>query len=422
MNPEPLEVEPGVEPNSDSPNEGASAAPSSWRLRLPTRTTAVIAIAGLAYGAMVLSVANSNRDWGLNDTKPRFQTPPPGSLPVLPSADDLGTSVVAYRPTQFDEELKRLNLELQLRPAPVVGEVIGDSFEILGSRVLLQMPGAVVQDETRSSSILLEGSASVVSNALLMAMREAGPEFASNEFIQSLQSNADRRLEDVQLYGPIDVSIASQTYGRAFQASDNKFWFPFDTYGFIFNLNARRRALVDLSGQNIGYEGTEWLTMPLNLFPNRGAVGARVLYEHQVGNWEVRSWPTSYTNLGMGASLEEVAESWGVGLRTVHFHARRPFPVKMLAAVFGLVYIASAVALVVVVREIACGSRPPTGNMLVWAAALIFASVSLRQGLPGEIPVGVLFDRVFFFPILLLSIASTLYLAVKWVQRADYTP
>lgn len=421
MNPEAFEVQPSEESDSDSGGSGPDSTLTRRRSRLPTRTTAIIAIAGLAYGVMVLSVANSNRDWGLNDSRPRFQTPPPGSIPALPAAGDLGTSVFAYRPTQFDEELKRLKLELQVRPAPMIGEAWGDSFEILGNRVLLQMPGAAIRSEGGNSSIILEGSASVVSSPLLSAIEE-DPEYASSDFVMQLKANASQRLEDVQLFGPIEVSTASQTYGRAFQATDNEFWFPFDSYGFSFNLSARSRPLIDLVGQDFHYESSGWSVMPLNLLPNRGAVSARDLFDFRVGNWEVLSMPTSYLNLGRDVSREEVGESWEVGLGTVYFFARRPFPIKILAAVFGLVYLASAVALVVVVRQIACGSRPPTGNMLVWAAALIFASVSLRQGLPGDIPVGVLFDWVFLFPILLLSIASTLYLAVKWVQRADYTP
>jgi hypothetical protein len=61
-----------------------------------------------------------------------------------------------------------------------------------------------------------------------------------------------------------------------------------------------------------------------------------------------------------------------------------------------------------------------TGDMLVWAAALVFASVSLRDGLPDEVPYGVLFDWLVFFPTLIVSIVSTLYLAIVWVRRADF--
>ena len=395
------------------------------RIRRIVRSVAspvvVVAIATLLYVAVALSIANSNRDSGLNDSRPRFETPRPASLPALPTyEEDLYTTLVTYRPVEFDESLKSLAVELEIRPAPIVGEWTADSFEILGNRVLLQMPGAQILNGEQSSSILLEGSASTVSYRLRqeLAKKASG---TTNEFIQTLNANAASRLEDVHLYSPIDVMLQSQTYGRPFRVTDNNFWFPFDSYGFSLNLQATLRPLIDIAGQQFNYDGPLGV-MPINLFPNQGVIAASQLFRHQVGDWEIRSKPTAYLELDGSATFEDVAESWEVGLGSVHYHARRPFSVKVLTAVFGLVYLASAVALIVVVRQIACGSRPPTGNMLVWAAALIFASVSLRQGLPGDIPVGVLFDWVFLFPILLVSIASTLYLAVKWVQRADYTP
>lgn len=393
-----------------------------------SRYRAIIAVvtAVLLYSAIVLAVANTNRDWGLNDSRPRFQTPPPASLPGIPTSDDLQTSIFAFRPTSFDEESKRLLVEVQLIPAATVGEAVGDSFAILGNRVLLQFPGAVLQAENGGSSILLEGSGSVVSNALLTTLREVGPPYSSmrssKSFTDTLEANARTRLEDVHLFSSLDVSVSSQTYGRPFRATDNTFWFPFDSYGFSLNLIANRRPLVDIYREEINSQNSDKWVMPFVLVPNRGAVGANDIYNFQVGNWQLRSRPTHFLGAGGKSSLEETAESWEVGLGTVLFHARRPFSIRILAGVFGLVYIASSVALLVVVKQISCALRPPTGNMLVWAAALIFASVSLRQGLPGDIPVGVLFDWVLFFPTLLVSISSTLFLAVKWVQRADYTP
>ncbi len=74
------------------------------------------------------------------------------------------------------------------------------------------------------------------------------------------------------------------------------------------------------------------------------------------------------------------------------------------------------------VRSVRGGRRPPTGFGLVWAAALAFAAVSLRTALPREVPYGVAFDWIFFFPTLLASALFTLMLATDWVRRDDFTP
>ena len=69
---------------------------------------------------------------------------------------------------------------------------------------------------------------------------------------------------------------------------------------------------------------------------------------------------------------------------------------------------------------VAAGKRPPTLSALTWSAALTFSLIGLRGLFPGSPPIGVVIDRIVYFPSLLITLAASLAILIIWAQRDDY--
>jgi len=69
---------------------------------------------------------------------------------------------------------------------------------------------------------------------------------------------------------------------------------------------------------------------------------------------------------------------------------------------------------------VASTKRPPTLSALTWSAALTFSLISLRGLFPGSPPIGVIIDRVVYFPALLVTLVCSLSILITWTRREDY--
>lgn len=95
-----------------------------------------------------------------------------------------------------------------------------------------------------------------------------------------------------------------------------------------------------------------------------------------------------------------------------------------------VVYIAVSILLILmlialgsafaITRSIARFKRPPSMNLLLWLATVLFAILQVRTNFPGNPPVGILLDFTVVFPVLglllILGIANTFY----WLNRTDW--
>ena len=92
------------------------------------------------------------------------------------------------------------------------------------------------------------------------------------------------------------------------------------------------------------------------------------------------------------------------------------FSVLLLSALM-LIALASAF---VITRSISKGRRPPSMNLLVWLATILFAILQVRSNFAGNPPIGILLDYVIVFPVLstllMLGILNTIY----WIRRWDW--
>lgn len=95
-----------------------------------------------------------------------------------------------------------------------------------------------------------------------------------------------------------------------------------------------------------------------------------------------------------------------------------------------VVYIAVSILLILmlialgsafaITRSIARFKRPPSMNLLLWLATVLFAILQVRTNFPGNPPIGILLDFTVVFPVLglllILGIANTFY----WLNRSDW--
>jgi hypothetical protein len=66
------------------------------------------------------------------------------------------------------------------------------------------------------------------------------------------------------------------------------------------------------------------------------------------------------------------------------------------------------------------GKRPPSLSSLTWTAALTYSLISLRGLMPGDPPIGIFVDKIFYFPSLILTLICSLWVLVTWVRRDDF--
>jgi hypothetical protein len=69
---------------------------------------------------------------------------------------------------------------------------------------------------------------------------------------------------------------------------------------------------------------------------------------------------------------------------------------------------------------VSAGRRPPTLSALTWSAALTFSLISLRDLFPGKPPIGILIDKLIYFPALLITLICSLWILIIWTRREDY--
>lgn len=71
-------------------------------------------------------------------------------------------------------------------------------------------------------------------------------------------------------------------------------------------------------------------------------------------------------------------------------------------------------------RSVGRGKRPPSMNLLLWIATVLFAILQVRTNFPGNPPIGILLDFAVVFPVLglllILGIINTAY----WIRRSDW--
>jgi hypothetical protein len=214
------------------------------------------------------------------------------------------------------------------------------------------------------------------------------------------------------LYGSLDITLDVIPF-VPWHFWNNPSLYPFDSYPYVMPVIVEQRPWSD---EPIGNTTTtaallDWEGLPVVMLPwltnvNGFQFDVRPAPFFEVQNQEIL--------------LDEAAEDWSNGFAAVEIRARRLFGVRVLVGLIALVMILNLVALSSVVLKIATSQRPPSAQVLVWVAALSFATVAVRQSLPYSPPPGIVLDYLLFFPTLVFSAVATVVVGFAWSNRADY--
>lgn len=71
-------------------------------------------------------------------------------------------------------------------------------------------------------------------------------------------------------------------------------------------------------------------------------------------------------------------------------------------------------------RSVGRGRRPPSMNLLLWIATVLFAILQVRTNFPGNPPIGILLDFAIVFPVLGLLLILGIVNTVYWLRRTDW--
>jgi len=120
------------------------------------------------------------------------------------------------------------------------------------------------------------------------------------------------------------------------------------------------------------------------------------------------------------ASLDTAVAEYNTGITSSIFDAKRSNSTKLLTLIILVLMVTALASVATMAFMVASTKRPPTLSALTWSAALTFSLISLRGLFPGSPPIGVIIDRVVYFPALLITLVCSLSILITWTRREDY--
>ena len=85
-----------------------------------------------------------------------------------------------------------------------------------------------------------------------------------------------------------------------------------------------------------------------------------------------------------------------------------------------LLMVTAMTSVAILTHMVVDGKRPPSLSSLTWTAALTYSLISLRGLMPGDPPIGIFVDKIFYFPSLILTLICSLWVLMTWVRRDDF--
>jgi hypothetical protein len=202
--------------------------------------------------------------------------------------------------------------------------------------------------------------------------------------------------------GGFDVQIDEQP-GAGAKSSIN--WYPLDHYNFEVPISAVTTLKNgDQYAQNI---------LPLN-------------YTKNINTFDISMsrglWNDSFRTVTLGdeESFKLAVDEFNNGESSSVFEAHRSNSTKLLVVIILLLMITAMTSVTIMTYMVVSGQRPPTLSSLTWSAALTYSLISLRGLMPGEPPIGIFVDKLFYFPALIVTLVCSLWVLVTWVRREDF--
>ena len=201
--------------------------------------------------------------------------------------------------------------------------------------------------------------------------------------------------------GGFDVAV-DQAPGST---TSNISGYPFDTYKFEVPISA---TYVDESND----------IKDLNIFPQD--------YTKEIDTFKVKMnhvlWTDSEKIIKAGdkEALNLLIEEFKQGISSSVFTVQRNDSTKLLTFIILILMLTALASVTTMAFMVSAGRRPPTLSALIWSAALTFSLISLRDLFPGNPPIGILIDKIIYFPALLITLVCSLWILLIWTRREDY--
>jgi hypothetical protein len=201
--------------------------------------------------------------------------------------------------------------------------------------------------------------------------------------------------------GGFDVTLDEKSGSSA----SNVARYPFDAYTFEVPMSA---SLTDANGA----------TQDLALLPQN--------YTKSLDTFKVTMDHSLWTNsneivrIGDAKSISDALGEYKTGIATSIFRVSRNGSTKVLTVIILLLMITALASIVTMAYLVATAKRPPMLSALTWGAALTFSMIGLRGLFPGSPPLGILIDKIVYFPALLTTLVCSLFILMTWATREDY--
>lgn len=202
---------------------------------------------------------------------------------------------------------------------------------------------------------------------------------------------------------PFTVDVLSlRNEGRA-----NDFFYPFDRYEADNYIFVRQRG-TDGEWEPIAAIEDFYLWSPLP--------GFDVTFERTIFNWDAQDRSEMTRKFSAQAIIEE-RKKGDISYFASISRSKASFIITLLITVFCMT---CSIALFAILTRIIQRRRPPSTQVLVWAAATTLGEIQLRSLLPGNPRIGIAFDLLIIFPSLFLSIVVVAVTSFLWIKREDY--
>ena len=177
-------------------------------------------------------------------------------------------------------------------------------------------------------------------------------------------------------------------------------WYPLDLYNF--------EVPISVTGEEAS----------LNILPQD--------YTKNIDTFDIRMthglWadPEKTVTMADEKSFDLAVDEFTNGQSSTVFTATRSNSTKLLVAIILLLMVTAMTSVAILTHMVVDGKRPPSLSSLTWTAALTYSLISLRGLMPGDPPIGIFVDKIFYFPSLILTLICSLWVLVTWVRRDDF--
>jgi hypothetical protein len=158
------------------------------------------------------------------------------------------------------------------------------------------------------------------------------------------------------------------------------------------------------------------LTLQATDFQTKSVIPSTI----SVGKQSLSGWILKFKQSGEPEVESKSKIIYADGLAKISWELKRANVIFIAIILLIFLMIIALISGFTITRSISNGDRPPSMNLLLWLATILFAIIQVRGNFPGNPPLGILIDYIIVFPVLslllLLGIANTFF----WLVRTDW--